>query len=127
MANTTKVLQVSQIVTAGDMSAATVTSGVADIRIFDNVGMQINFTGTPTGTFAVQGSVDYLADAFNPAVVKNAGNWTALTLSPSPVASGAASTILLDLNQLSFPYIRVVYTKTSGTGTLNVYVSGKSV
>lgn len=116
-------LQVFQNITSGDMSQASITSSVTNIQYLDNIGIQLNFTGVPVGTFAVQVSADYLQDDYGN--VQNAGNWIPLTLSPSPAASGAAAQIYLDLNQLSAPWIRVVYTKTSGTGTLNGYITGK--
>lgn len=112
------------IVNGGDMSQATITSDVTDIRYLDNISIQCIFTGTPTGSFALEGSLNYYK--INGAV-QNTGTWTPITLSSTPAASGSAGNILLDLNQLSFPYIRIVYTKTSGTGTLNVYISGKAV
>lgn len=116
-----------QIVTAGDMSG-NITSTVTDVRNFDNVAVELVFTGTPTGTFSVEGSLDYGYQAggnFNPAV--NAGTWTALSLSPTPAASGGAGSVLLDLNQISFAFIRVKYAFTSGTGTLNAYIAAKAV
>lgn len=110
--------------TSQDMSQATLTSNVIDIRYLDDIAIQLIFTGTPTGTFAVQGSLNYSSTPLAPAV---SGTWTSLVLSPSPVASGAADNILINLVQLAFPYIRIVYTKTGGTGTLSAYVSGKSI
>lgn len=112
---------------AGNMSG-TLTSSVTTISGLDNVAIQLSWTGTPTGTFQVQGSLDYSAPnlAYGGPVL-NAGVWTPLAFSTPPVASGAAGSIFLDLNQLSFPYIRVVYTPTSGTGSLDMWISGKAV
>jgi len=100
------------------------TSTVTDIRYLDNISIQLIATGTPTGTFAVQISNDYLAS--NGTVV-NAGTWNALTLPSTPTLSGAASNIFLELNQLGGAYIRVVYTFSAGTGTLNGYITGKAI
>lgn len=110
----------------GDMSAD-ITSPVTDIRFIDNVALLLKWTGTPVGTFAVQGSVDYVAALPNASRVANAGTWTSLTLSPTPSAAGSADHVLIDLPALGFPFIRVVYTRTSGTGTLTMYISGKAV
>lgn len=114
-----------KIINAGDMSTASLISSVTNIQYMDNICIELVFTGSPVGTFAVQGSADYDQDAQG--VVLNAGNWVALTLSPSPAATGSANSILIDMNQLSFPWMRVVYTKTSGTGTLNAYIGGKMI
>lgn len=113
------------IITDGDMSLASITSLVTGIQYLDNIAIELSFTGTPTGTFQVQGSLSYERDAQGN--VTNAGQWTPLNLPQSPVASGASGVILIDLNQLSFPYIRVVYTRTSGSGTLNALIGGKVV
>ena len=102
-----------KIVSAGNM-ASNITSATVDVRYLDNISIQLNFTGTPTGTFAVKGSVDN-------------STFTALNLSETPSATGSAATLLLDLNQLSVPYINVIYMATSGTGSLDVWVSGKAI
>lgn len=114
-----------QSITDGDMSG-NLTSDVTDIRYMDNISIQLVFTGTPTGAFSVEGSLDY--NRPDPTTgVTNPGTWTAMSFTTPPVASGAAGTILLDLNQLSFPFIRVTYTAGSGSGTLQCWVSGKAV
>ena len=110
---------------SGDMSAASITSLVTNIQYIDNICLELTFTGSPTGTFSVEGSVDYRQD-FN-GNVQNAGHWVPITLPTAPVASGAPGSILIDMNQLSFPYIRVVYTKTSGTGSLTATIGGKQL
>lgn len=101
------------IITSGDMSGD-LTSTVSNIQYMDNIGIQLVWTGTPTGDFTVDVSVDQVT-------------WTSLTLSPSPAATGAADNIYIDVNQISAPYIRVTYTATSGSGTLNAKITGKMI
>lgn len=113
------VLTPYHIITDADMSVPIVSS-VTNIQFLDNVSIQLVFTGTPTGIFTVSGSLDY-----NPST--GTGSFTALTLDPNPATAGAPNSILIDMNQLSFPYIRVSYAVTSGSGTLNAYISGKMV
>jgi len=96
---------------AGDMSG-NLTSAVTDIRWLDNIVMYLAFTGTPTGTFAVEVSPDQQA-------------WFPLALVPAPIASGSAGGHRIELNQLSDPYIRAKYTATSGSGSLTVTIAGK--
>jgi hypothetical protein len=120
------VLKPVALVSAGDMSG-NITSDAINIQFLDSVSMQLAFTGNPTGTFAVQGSLDYYASPADPDAVLVPGTWTSLTLSPVPVAAGSADNILIDMYGLSFPYIRLVYTSTSGSGTLTANVSGKSI
>lgn len=107
------------------MSQASITSSVMNIQYHDNIGIQLNWTGSPTGTFAVQVSADHAQDQNGNVTV--AGNWIAVTLDPAIAATGGADVAYIDLNQLSAPWMRVVYTKTSGTGTLNGFVTAKTV
>lgn len=126
MSGRKNVLPVFQNITAQSMGA-NITSAVTDISYLDNVGIELVWSAgsSPVGLISVEGSIDYFQD--NLGNVVRTGNWTALTLSPSPAVSGNTGTILLDMNQLSFPFIRVKYTRTSGSGTLNGYICGKQV
>jgi hypothetical protein len=115
-------LKVFQIVTAGNM-ATTLTSTVTNINKLDNIGIQCNYStaGAPVGVFSVQVSADYQQD-YN-GNVTNAGQWTTLT---SANASGGEPTYF-DMNQLSAPWIRLLYTPTSGSGSLNAYITAKQL
>ena len=104
----------------------TYTSPVVEIENLDNVYLQLESSGTMSGTYTVQVSNDYNQDAEGN--VLNTGQWVTLTLSPVPtVVSGSPSPIGIDMNQLGAPFLRVQYTNTSGTGTINGYVSGKAL
>lgn len=106
--------------------AGDITSAVTNIQHMDNIGIQLNFTGSaPVGTFTVEVSIDYEQD--DQGNVITAGNWISVTLDPIPAAAGAADNIYIDLNQLSAPWIRVKYDRDSGTGTLNGYITGKMI
>lgn len=119
----------------GAMTGTSVlTSSVTAITVLDNVGYQFDFTGSPVGNFQVQISGNYNQDEVGN--VLNTGTWvpvvftyyngTAFVTSANiPTSSGTP--IYLDLTQLSAPFIRCVYTNTSGTGTLNATVSAKMV
>lgn len=109
------------ILTAGSMTGTTtLTSSVVDIRWFDNVGIQCNWTGTPTGTFYIDVSLDYTAG-------QNAGNWTTIPVVPGPAPAGAAGTAYVDVIQTAAAYIRLRYTNATGTGVLNVLLMGKMI
>lgn len=112
-----------QAITNGDMSQATVTSTYADIRYLDNVGIQVKWTSaSAVGVITVECSDNYNPD-------KNiTGSWVALTFSPAltqPASNNGE--YLININQCPHAWIRVVYTKTSGTGTLNVWVNAKEI
>lgn len=102
-----------------------ITSAVTSIQYLDNVSVELDFTGNPGGSFQIEGSLSYHQDIYEN--VTDPGSWTPITLSPTPVAVGTAGTILLDLNQLSFPYIRVHYTAVSGAGVLDALISAKQI
>jgi hypothetical protein len=102
-----------------------ITSSATNIAYLDNIGVQFNFTGAPVGTFKIEVSTDYNEDTQKNII--NPGSWTPLTLSPAPTAAASASTIYIDMNQLSAPWIRSGYTASSGSGVLSAFVTGKMV
>ena len=93
----------------------TVTSPSTFVANLDNVGAQVVFTGTPTGTLSVNVSnddMDYDSLTFDPALTQ---------------PTGAPLKYAIDLNQLPWPYLKFSYTNASGTGTLNVTIFGKDL
>lgn len=106
-------------------TATSITSGAVEILLQDNIGIQLKWSGTTAGTFAFQISADHLEDAEGN--ILNAGNWISLTVSPPIVAAGSPDDAYVDFNQLSARYIRIVFTRSGGTGALNAYVIGKAV
>lgn len=115
-----------KIVSAGDQSQATVTSAITSIEFLDNIGVQFNvLTGTASGTLDVQVSADHREAN---GVVTVAGNWISLgTPYTATITSGSPANVYFDLNQLSAPYIRLLYTKSGGTGTFDAFVVGKMI
>lgn len=103
-----------QTITNASMVTAA-TSLVTEISWLDNIGIQLQWTGTPTGDFLIEVSANYSQDMNGN--VQNAGTWVPLSIALS--ASGEADSAYLDLNQLSSPYIRVSYTNT-GVGTVTI-------
>lgn len=113
----------------GDMSSNITSNVIEDLQSSDNFGIQLNFTGTPTGTFAVQCSGDYLPGTGG--TVIRTGNWVTLPVKSStgtsPTAAGNADVHFININNSPAPFLRVVYTATSGTGTLDIWVSAKGL
>lgn len=115
---------------AGDMSQATVTSTVSNIQFMDNIGIQVNIlSGSPTGTFDVQISADHKEiNQGGVPVVSVPGNWVSIgSAYQATITAGSPSNVYFDLNQLSAPYVRLLWTKTSGTGTFESYIVGKMI
>lgn len=98
----------------GESMGASITSAATNVTYTDVVGYQLKWTGTPTGTFDVEATVD-------------GTNWEALTLSPAPQATGAAGGTLINLNQVPYAQVRLKYTRTSGTGNLTAWVMTKTL
>lgn len=119
-----------QLCASASMSGTNIyISSVTGILYRDSVAYQMTWTGIPTGTFDVQGSVDYNAGLPQSAGDLNNGTWTSVALTPAPTAtgSGGASNILINMNQLSFPYVRIQYTNSTGSGVMAIYTTAKSL
>ena len=114
-----------QVFSSITMSGTTqVISSVSTIKYVDNVSIGLQWLGTPQGTFDVQGSVDYNEGTPQSGGGADSGTWT--TFTTTTVGSGT-NHLLYDLNQLSFPFIRTVYTNSTASGVLNGHIAGKSV
>lgn len=104
------------LIKAGVMTGtAKITSVSQSVANFDNIGLQFDWTGTPTGTLAVLGSIDGVI--FHP--------WT-----PSPSLTnpaGSAAGFISGLNQFPFPYLQITYTNASGTGVLDIWINSKDL
>lgn len=102
--------------TSGTMSGtSTIYSNVMPIGNFDNSGLEITWTGTPTGTISVMCSVSgqvFYALTFNPALAQ-------------PLGAGGG--YLVDLNQVPFGLVMLQYTNSSGTGVLTAFIESKDL
>lgn len=103
---------------------ASVTSAATNIKNLDDCAYQVNFTGTPTGAFTVEVSLDYAQDFMGN--ITNAGTWNTMVITGTFAPAGSAGSFYIPLPVTNAaPYVRLVYTRTSGTGTLNAFFSGK--
>lgn len=107
------------------------TSKVTVLNSLTGVSFGISWAGTtPVGALEVQASNTYeLGPTGN---VLNAGtDWTTLSLEVKGMVvqavtiSGNAGTAMIDLTKTSVFALRLVYTASSGTGTLSATVTGK--
>lgn len=111
-------------------------SSISNILYKDSVGVQLQWSSSPTGTFQILVSNDY-----RPSLIQsegfgapNSGTWVPLAIQ-NPVTGVTATTfstalgspIAINLNQLAFAWLQVVYTNASGTGTLNGFITAKSL
>lgn len=99
----------SHLVSAEAMTG-TITSSMMDIAELSGFAAHAIFTGAPVGTLSISASND-------------GTNFKAVG---SQAVSGAGQ-YMLNVDRAHYRYIRVEYAFTSGTGTLDVYVSGKKI
>ena len=85
-----------------------------------NYSIQLVFTGSPVGTFKLQCSNDQGNPVTPTQTEQNSGvvHWTDVASSSTSV-SGAGN-ILFDVQNTGYRWVRVVYTASSGSGTLTV-------
>lgn len=98
-----------RIVSSGDMSAS-ITSSATNINEVVSYAVQAVFTGSPVGSLSLEGSND---------------NTTYTVISSSTAAVSAAGSYLVNVELPAYSYVRLVYTRTSGTGTLNATINAK--
>jgi hypothetical protein len=119
-----------QIITNGDMSAASITSLVTLLPSLSLGTYSYSWSGTsPVGNIAIQISDDY--SIYPNGTVNNPGTWNTVyvTLNGSLIVnaipvSGNTGNGIVEWSTGAYA-IRTVYTKTSGTGTLQAFVTAK--
>lgn len=121
MSGRKNIVEPYQTLVDGDMTGNLVSS-VTGASYQDNIGLQIQWTSANAiGYISIQASINY-----NP--VTSSGDFYELTFDPVLQQPNSDSDgYLVNLNQLPFNFYRVNYVATSGTGTLNVWVTSKEV
>tara|TARA_R110002126_G_scaffold132271_1_gene276332 strand:+ start:231 stop:572 length:342 start_codon:yes stop_codon:yes gene_type:complete len=107
-----RVIDYDEYIVATSMTS-TITGDSTNILHTDRVSYQIAYTGTPNGTFSVQVSNDETT-------------WEDLTLSVAIAAIGSADNHFIDA-ETAAKFVRLVYTASSSTGTLDVKLTAKSI
>jgi len=109
------------VMTAND----TITSDTLHILNLDNINIQLNVTGDASGAFEVQVSSDHQEDQEGNVLVE--GEWVAVPLSQSTDPDGDDLVLVIDLNQLGAPWLRIQYTNDSGDSVVDGFASGKGL
>jgi hypothetical protein len=116
-------LRSARIISDGAMTSTNVlTSTEIDISAAECAAIELVWTGTPTGTFAVQACVNVAQAGAAPGA-----GVTFQTIVVPAAAAGAAGNHLINLSDMGFSKLRVTYTNSSGTGVLNAYITVKGV
>lgn len=99
----------SGVVNGTMTGTSTIYSQIVDVSKMDTIGLEVVWSGTPTGTLSV--------------LVSNSGiNWPSLTFDPVLAQpAGSAGKYYVNIEQSGFKYIMLQYTNASGVGVLNVY------
>lgn len=127
--STRTVLRPHPVIVNGDMSGDLV-SDVTILQSLSGASYEISWSGSsPVGTVSVQVSDTY---SLNPdGTEANAGIWTSVYMNVNGVASQTIAvsvntgSIFADVTKTIAYAIRVIYTRVSGTGTMQATVSGK--
>lgn len=98
--------------------AASFNSNQIEVNRDEIIGVHLIWTGTPAGTFAIQ-----LSGNPNPS---SSNDWASYDLDPVPTPAGADGNHFVDIGPTGAAVIRVAYTRTSGTGSLDCWVIRKS-
>lgn len=98
-----------KIINAVSMGA-TYTSSSVQLLNYDNFSVQFSFTDAPVGTLKIQSSNDD-------------STWD--DVADASYAVSAAGSVMFNMVEQEYSYFRAVYTRTSGTGTLNAYCTLK--
>lgn len=112
-----------KLLTNGNM-AGSLNSFGEDVNQIFMFSIQAVFTGAPNGTLKIQVSNDDVPVGINgqdPAV--NVVNWVDYTGSSQTIL--AAGNFMYIVAEGGYRWVRLVYTASSGSGTLNVVYNGK--
>ena len=108
-------------------SGVTVTGSISAVLYKDTISYQANISGNPSGYFQANVSLDY-----NPGVPqsqsgggKSAGNWA--SIGSYSIVNGAPNPVILRYNQVGEPWIQFQFVCSTGSGVVDMRVSGKSI
>ena len=110
------------IMTAGDLSQATVASTAVILDQVFMYAIQAVITGSPVGSIKLQVSNDF--DPANPTTTQPT-NWTDVTSSVTAIS--AATSVVWEDGDSTYRWVRVLYTKTSGTGACTIRINTRGV
>lgn len=98
---------------------ATRTSDAIWIGHVLNFAAQVAWSGTPTGSFKLQGSCDAGDSSAPTEALRGASvtNWTDIP-SSSQSTGGVAGSAVWNVSEAGYMWFRIVYTHTSSSGTL---------
>lgn len=112
----------SSFSSSGDVSVANQYSNPISLRHLSSYSVQVVTTGSPSGTFKLQASNDD-PDHTGVKYPTSSMNWTDIDGSSFTVT--ASGSLVWNAQASGYLWVRVVWTKTSGTGTISGRFNGK--
>jgi hypothetical protein len=109
---------------------STITSLITSIQFLDDIGLELVWSGNPVGNFQVLVSADYDPNE------NITGNWVPILftywtgsafVTDYNIPTDMGSPYYIDMSLLSAPFIKVTYTNTTGSGTLNGFLTAKAI
>lgn len=116
----------SGLATDGDMSQTSITGTPTNLEGIEVISYQATYaaTGTPVGTLSFQGSNNYDAQAGTGTFVDLDSTLITGLTACHPAGVAGDHLITIDTEVFKCKFIRPKYTRTSGSGTLNMWVFG---
>lgn len=111
----------SPVLSAASM-ATDLTSDITILAQKTGASYDLVWTGAPVGTFSVEIS-NSVTQGSDGAIT--GGNWTPVTLSTAITAAGTADNAFINLAGLEAYAVRLVYTRTSGSGSVTALICSK--
>lgn len=100
-----------KMVDAGDMSSS-ITSSAIDLSSTQGFSIQAYWSGSPSGSFQLE-------------VSNNLGSTWAVYQDSDVTLPVAGNQIFWNVSEVHFDQVRLVYTATSGSGTLTAWINCK--
>lgn len=95
-------------------------SNPTNVNLMDNIGIILNWSGAPVGTFEIYASNNKMT----PKVV---GDYTKLDFVSPITIDNTNSHHLISINQLPYVWIALRYASTSGSGNMTAIINNKQV
>lgn len=103
--------------------SATFRTKALDVSTAERIGYAIRTSGTLAGTWRIQYSNDFVDGVDDPT---SDAKWDEYTLTTNPPdAAGSAQKFGIVLDDYEYKSVRIIFTRTSGTGTVEVWAQMK--
>lgn len=114
------IIESFDLISSGDMSAD-ITSSSTSVKNLDKASIRVTWDigGTPSGTLTVEAKQQKKGSPDS--------TWFTVDMGSTITIDTSATEHQLIFNELPFTDIRLKYSRTSGTGTMNAVISAKTV